>query len=130
MERIEDLLYCYGGHYRSEISIKKERVHHKVYAEDLRKYNRKLIDRYKRFIGCKSCGNKDIKVLEFHHKNSRHGNRNLTIKTSQGPNIIRKNIRDCLVLCANCHIIEEYNSEVGIGKKRESHNTFQGKILQ
>ena len=76
------------------------------------KYDKKRIRLHKEFLydykerkGCKHCGLNNPICLEFHH---------LDRKTKEGcvskilnKTKVLKEIKKCIVLCRNCHIIEE-----------------------
>jgi hypothetical protein len=77
--------------------------------DEYRKRNRKKFEEYKKTLSCADCGNKDHRVLEFHHtgedKESNIGDmigKGLPLKT------ILEEVKKCLPLCANCHRIRHY----------------------
>lgn len=81
-------------------------------AERVKKY-RKIIQRYKMFCGCKSCGYKKHPVaLHLNHKDpmKKKGQVSEMIKSS-GWGKIKEEIRKCEVLCANCHSIHTYKEK-------------------
>lgn len=63
--------------------------------------NRAFIDRFKHIKGCLHCGEKRPWVLDFHHL----GDKDATIADliTYSRQVIKKEIRKCIVLCANCH---------------------------
>lgn len=81
--------------------------------------NRKLITRYKMFCGCKICGYKGHPAaLDLNHRDPewKKANRKATdgaerysaVRPSWGIKRIREEIRQCDVLCANCHRIHTH----------------------
>lgn len=75
-----------------------------------RKLKQKIIlDRIKLELGCEFCGYKQNPLaLQFHHINKK--NKSFSISKGLTFNLITllKETQKCIVLCANCHIIEEY----------------------
>lgn len=65
------------------------------------------IQQQKRECSCKCCGNDDFRVLEFHHKDN---NKEFDISNFGGSGItkIKKEMKKCDILCANCHRIVTY----------------------
>ena len=68
--------------------------------------NRNFIKDYKKIHKCRKCGyNKHPELLVFHHKNKEEKNKgiNILMKTLQNLDIIKKEIRKCILVCPNCH---------------------------
>lgn len=64
------------------------------------------ISEYKQSRGCYRCGNADSRVLDFHHKIE--GTKSFTIgglRREVGSEKLIKEIKKCIVVCANCHRI-------------------------
>ena len=70
----------------------------------------RLRERLLKLMGgrCSACGERQIAVLQFHHKNKKlksfpldRGNLHRPIKD------LVKEARKCTILCANCHILVE-----------------------
>jgi len=77
--------------------------------------NRNFIKDYKKDNKCEICGyNKYPELLVFHHKNKKEKNQNINIlmKTLKNMEIIKKEIRKCILLCPNCH------AEVHLNERR------------
>ena len=57
--------------------------------------------------GCETCGEHDPRVLEFDHKDPTKKRETIARLISQGyawsSEILRREIRKCRILCANCH---------------------------
>ena len=62
------------------------------------------------FLGgeCIKCGNNDPRVLDFHHRNPAEKEANCFSLWHRRWSIIEKEIKKCILLCANCYRIEHY----------------------
>ena len=61
---------------------------------------------YKQQRGCSRCGISDPRVLDFHHNGKE--SKNFTIggfRREVGAERLKKEIKKCLIVCANCHRI-------------------------
>lgn len=68
--------------------------------------NQKFLARYKRCgIKCKDCGDSRWQVLEFDHRNPKDKRKNIAALARNGSSLatLKKEIRKCDVVCANCH---------------------------
>lgn len=65
-----------------------------------------FVRRAKRFLGCSVCGYKNMGVaLDFHHVIGEKFD--AVANLTHGPReILKEEMRKCIVLCANCHAIE------------------------
>ena len=54
---------------------------------------------------CVNCGESDIVVLEFNHKDAttKRNNVSMIMKTNHSLKVLIEEIEKCEVLCANCH---------------------------
>ena len=90
--------------YQKEWYIKNSEVHKqraKINNRITRQRNWDFIIDYLNHHPCVTCGEKDIIVLEFHHKRDKlYGVANLMTSTLKK---IKTEIEKCDVLCANCH---------------------------
>ena len=71
------------------------------------------IDRVKRFKGCIKCGFKIPAALQFHHvdpSTKEHNVSNMRRSSYIQWGRIKKEMRKCIVLCANCHAVETKES--------------------
>ena len=77
---------------------------------------RDFINNYKKDFGCRDCGNRDYRVLEFHHSGE---DKEFNISDRAFKHIgsvrLEKEIKKCILLCANCHRILHYL------KRQEAH---------
>lgn len=79
---------------------------------------------FKRKHPCVDCGNPDIRVLVFAHKNPRkdkyrRGDRAVSHMANGGQSWKRtlKEIAKCEVLCSNCHMIRHWENGMRFHKK-------------
>ncbi len=79
------------------------------------KYRQWLID-YKKEQKCIKCKISDHRVLEFHHLGDKENDIATLFHRSSGLDRIKREIKKCVVVCANCHKIMHYN-ERGLNKK-------------
>lgn len=66
-------------------------------------YNSKLVNRYKRFFGCKLCKEKDYIVLDLHHLDPSIKENSLSAMRKYSTETLKQEIRKCIILCSNCH---------------------------
>jgi len=69
------------------------------------------VDNYKSSLGCGSCGNKDKRCLQLHHRDSETKKRSVAQLIGSGYifKTVKAEIEKCEVLCANCHSIHHYD---------------------
>ena len=62
-------------------------------------------------LRCIDCGQRHPATLQFHHLNSEDKVFNISDAARRGTSLdtIKKEIKKCIVLCANCHAIRHYN---------------------
>lgn len=96
---------------------------HDCYINYLRKIRSTFKKRCLNYKGCEctECGySKNIKSLEFHHKNPKEKDVSLSNLVYEKWEIVKTELDKCVVLCVNCHREEhdkEYNS--GIDKDNQ-----------
>ncbi len=66
---------------------------------------------YKATLHCKNCGEWRPECLQFHHRNPREIEFNVSEWIRNGVSLerLKKEVMKCDVLCANCHAIETQN---------------------
>ena len=69
---------------------------------------RKWYNDYKRTLVCERCGFDDHRALVFHHIRDKEDNISSMVSKGRSPRHIAEEIKKCIVLCANCHLIEHY----------------------
>ncbi len=75
---------------------------------------RQWIDDYKAERGCEKCGNKDYRVLDFHHKISSLKKFSISdfYYYQFSMEKTKEEIAKCIVVCANCHRILHHNARM------------------
>ena len=104
--------------------------------------------RYKELVGCAYCGyNKNGLALDFAHKDPSNKSREITKSGPCGSGMgkmigrltvgkdkdlnkqrrkeLFEEIRKCIVLCKNCHVVETYNNK----EMHNSYNTYLSRKL-
>ena len=95
-KNVEDKRAASKRYYQKKANRNKER------REQLKNW---LID-YKKNSKCVICGENHIACLEFHHKNPNEKEfsvSNIVYKKDLSLEELKKEIKKCVVLCANCH---------------------------
>lgn len=70
---------------------------------ELRKYNKRLLHKYKSFCKCLLCNESEPVVLDLHHTDSSKKEYNPSSLISYSTEKLRLEIRKCVVVCSNCH---------------------------
>lgn len=79
-------------------------------ARGRRDRRKRHLRRYKAMCGCAHCGYKDSPVaLDFHHTGDKSGEVSRMLSHTRSE--LFKEVRKCIVLCANCHRIEHHKGE-------------------
>lgn len=86
--------------YKSEYIARAKIRNEKLKAERQKQIIEYLLDK-----SCEQCGESDIRVLDFDHKDPRDKKFNISKAINQGIEweLILKEIEKCQILCANCH---------------------------
>ncbi len=63
---------------------------------------------YKKTLKCVRCKENDYRCLEFHHKGKKEKNISSAVSNGWSIERIKKEMKKCIVLCANCHKREHY----------------------
>ena len=68
-------------------------------------FNKRLVDRYKKFCGCLVCGyNKCASAIDFHHIYEHEKEISIAAALpNRSTKSIKEEIRKCVVLCSRCH---------------------------
>lgn len=80
----------------------------KATREATKDRNKRLVDRYKRMCSCKHCGENDPIVLDLHHVDPNGKDANPASLLGGSLEVLRAEIRKCIVLCSNCHRREHH----------------------
>ena len=97
-----------------------------------KRWMREFIE-YKRTLSCMDCGISDHRVLDFHHRDPRNKHRLPSGKPVKIATWVqtgnttkwREYVKQCDVVCANCHRIRHYDSG-----DRPSESNSDGSILE
>ena len=71
--------------------------------DKVRAYNCDLLYRYKKFCGCQLCSENTPVALDLHHLDPEAKEFSPSLGVSMSTATFKKEIRKCVVLCANCH---------------------------
>lgn len=96
----------YHCHYCEKCAYEiKRKIDKKYRKQRYQKWFLKL-QQIKKKSGCQKCGCKDVRVLQFHHvdPNTKEHNIDASLTNERLENELKK----CIVLCANCHIITHH----------------------
>jgi hypothetical protein len=90
-----------------ELTPQQKKERQNEYKQKVRRNTRIMVLRYLHQKGCECCGCKDPRVLEFDHLDPKKKKASIAVLISQGYSWanekLRREIRKCRVLCANCH---------------------------
>lgn len=75
---------------------------------------KQFIYRVKRFLRCADCGLRDHRVLDFDHLSDKIMPIAIMQSRGWGVESIKKEMRKCQAVCANCHRIRTYNRRHGL----------------
>lgn len=70
-----------------------------------RREKRAALNTLKSAVGCRDCGERDERCLDFHHVNPENKYMEVArlLADNRAYHILLREIRKCVVLCANCH---------------------------
>jgi hypothetical protein len=71
--------------------------------DKLKGWNKRLVNRYKSYMGCSCCGEEEPCVLDFHHLDPQFKEDGLAKLVGYSTKRLKEEIRKCIVLCSNCH---------------------------
>lgn len=71
--------------------------------DDNYRYNRRLVEVYKRRCGCILCNETTTACLDFHHIDPSTKDIEVSILVGMSLTRLKDEIRKCVILCANCH---------------------------
>ena len=71
-------------------------------------YIKRYVWRVKRLFGCKDCGEKDPRVLDFDHQDRalKYLSISNMVRSRSGIKTLKEEMKKCEVRCANCHRIK------------------------
>jgi hypothetical protein len=68
----------------------------------------------KKTLKCKNCSQDDFRALTFHHRDPSKKSFNISDSLTWAISTIQEEIKKCDVLCANCHMILEYDKRTDL----------------
>lgn len=82
----------------------------KIRNKSQRAKNKEFVNRYKSFASCVDCGESNPIVLEFDHvSDNKTANVADMMHSSYSIDTIKKEIRKCEIVCANCHRVRTHD---------------------
>jgi predicted nucleic-acid-binding Zn-ribbon protein len=82
-------------------------------AGDKKKEFRAEWQEYKATLSCTKCGFSHPAALDFHHEDPTKKEANIHRLLSNGQyDKLKKELKKCIVLCANCHRVHHYNEKM------------------
>ena len=105
--------------HRKDYYQKTKKQAHEYYSQNKQKYrernlktrsrNTEFVNQYKLEKGCNKCGYKEYAcALDFHHLHSKNENVARLSKSCHSLESLTEEMNKCIVLCANCHIVQHY----------------------
>jgi len=97
-------------HYKSK--------YYKSKAKSRKKFLYSFVNRLKSILKCSNCNENRFWVLDLHHINPLEKKRNIAIMINRGVafKTLKKEIRKCKILCANCHRDFHYKEQIASGR--------------
>lgn len=94
---------CRKAYHRKHYLANKAK--YKNQSDKRKKDLREEFNEYKKTLCCSKCGENRWYVLDFHHRNPKEKDTEVSYMIGSGRSIesIKKEIEKCDVLCANCH---------------------------
>ena len=102
--RLSDDVHYNSAHRRA---VRKYQLTHPEneagWKRDFLIQRRSWLNEYKSSRGCKNCGEKDPRCLDFHHKDSMKKVKEVSQMFHLNKDALLNEIEKCDILCANCH---------------------------
>lgn len=105
---------CYHLGVDQKLKHKSRRIKRtKEEVSSNREWIKSFSKRYKALCGCKECGIKNPIVLEYDHRDPKEKEHNIAqmISDRYSMKSLKREIRKCDVLCANCHRIKTFENK-------------------
>jgi len=79
--------------------------------------NREYVWKYKLSHPCVECMERDVRLLDFHHRNPDKKNKNISRLVKDGASLktLQKEINKCDVLCIRCHRLKHWSGYIYMG---------------
>jgi hypothetical protein len=88
---------------RNYLTNEKRRAKIRERNKEESRSNRDFYRRYRRFCGCKVCGERESVCLDLHHLDPTKKDAAPNVFTTHSRKRLKAEIRKCVVLCSNCH---------------------------
>jgi hypothetical protein len=83
-----------------------------------------VYSKWKKTLKCVCCGESDHNCLDFHHVNPEEKEIKISTALGRGAKTVVKELKKCIVVCANCHRkVHAYNTVVEVDE--ELSNSFE-----
>ena len=94
---------CYATHYGNPDKVEEKRIEleKQSYKRKVELHNNLLIETMK--CGCMDCGEKDVVVLEFDHRDPKEKSGDISSLRFGSTKQLKEELAKCDVVCANCH---------------------------
>lgn len=96
--------------FRKLQSKEKRREYYLKNKDNIIKYQLKryeelssIFNDWKKTLVCSKCGEKETICLDFHHINMNEKEKNVITFLGTGFNSVNRELKKCIVVCANCH---------------------------
>ena len=111
-----------GNVYSQYWTESQRKSHFRTKQKRIKRYI-KIIQRYKTFCGCKTCGfNKHPVALQLNHKDPMQKTGVISdMVRNVGWAKLKEEIRKCEVLCANCHAIHTHEEKQWKVRREEAN---------
>jgi hypothetical protein len=98
---------CQAQYHKQHYELNKQRYLYKtkIRNKKYKKENKDFINQYKSSKGCKYCKEKTAVCLDFHHKDPKVKEANISRmkNSSHSKKTILREMSKCIVVCSNCH---------------------------
>lgn len=87
--------------------LQEHKEEFRAYGAKSRAKRRAWLNNVKVSLGCRRCGIRDVRVLDFHHIDPLEKSFGVSASWHPSREALEEEIAKCEVLCANCHRIVE-----------------------
>ena len=91
--------------YKNPENAAQKKADAKIWRRKIIERNREFLKNYRETHPCEDCGESHIACLDFHHRDPKEKEIEVSIMVRKGMSLdrIMKEIEKCMVLCRNCH---------------------------
>ncbi len=93
---------------QSQYDKRRDKIYRNLWFREARTVRLEFVKALKEIAGCKHCGIRDARVLDFHHRSPKTKKIGISIAVMRVWSLkkIFREVLKCDVLCSNCHRIE------------------------